>query len=122
MKDLSNKNQLWLLIFTLPPVFYTMDLFFDKKEFTLTEFFFYMLWSVIGVVLGYLFSAKLLSKYQYIRWVKVIGLFLLILLVFIILVVLHLTALRELQPFVSDALVLPLIVSAVTFSAVASKQ
>jgi len=122
VKSLSNKNHFWVLILTLAPVFYTLDLFFEQAEFSLAGFGFYAICTVIGVLVGYFLSVKLLSKYQGANGFNAIGLLLLVTIAFSISVLFNLTSLVELQPFISKTLVMSLLVSAITFSSGASEQ
>lgn len=122
MKELSNKQWLWTLVFTLPLTFYAIELLFGDTDFTLTGFFFYMVWSVIGVLVGYVLSTKLLVRYRHVKGINFIAFFLLLLLVISISVLINLTGLREFKPFVSEALILPLIVSAITLNTVISHR
>lgn len=121
MKELSIKQWFWTLIFTLPLTFYAIELLFGDTHFTPKDFFFHMVWSVIGVIMGYWLSTKLFAKYRHIKGINAITYFLLFLLVIGISALINLTGLRELKPLISEAFMLPLIVSAITLNSVIAK-
>lgn len=122
MKELSIKQWFWTLICTIPLTFYAIELLFGDSHFTPMGFFFHMVWSVIGVIMGYWLSTKLLAKYRHVKGINAIAYFLLLLLVIGISALINLTGLRELKPIVSEAFILPLIVSAITLNSVIAKS
>lgn len=122
MKDLSRKQLFWTLVLLWPPILYAVELLISDIKFTLIDFFSYIAWLVIGVLVGYLLSTKILSRYRHVKGINFIAFPLLLLLVIGILMAIHFTDLRELKPFVNDALISPLIISAITFHSVISRR
>lgn len=122
MKDLSEKQWLWTLILALPLTFYIVELVAGDVQLSLLSFAVHTTWSVIGVLIGYLLSTKVMSRFRHVKGLNILAFGFLMLFVMVISLVINLTGIRELNYISSTAFILPLVVVAITFNSIVNTQ
>ena len=122
VKGLSEKQWLWTLILALPLTFYIVELAAGDVQLSFLSFAVHTTWSVIGVLIGYLLSTKVMCRFRHVKGLNILAFGFLMLFVIAISLLINLTGIRELNYISSTALILPLVVVAITFNSIVDTQ